>query len=532
MGLGFFGRSRWNIRSVAHPWGDRPCIYRYVNERLGTITTSLSRAGDQLPDEDRVAEGAGFRWASGALDGVFSHHAGGSDPRQIADKVFSALTALTETATSDHASTLYALLTKHAALEYVDSLLPMITESTTPHRDRVRAVARWLATESADREPVKAAIAMLGVVSRGNDRELLLTLGKHDEFTLFSAVALQRTEEHPESVLRELARHVTGWGRIHIIERLAATDDDGIKAWLLREGCRNDIMDEYTALICATTGDLLTALRGSDPDQPLMKGGGAILAALIRGGPAPGIEAYADGLEAAELYLAHLRRRDPDLEDLNWVAAIERWAAEERNKPDGVAGCRDRVAAIHEHLRAIRARPDWPTKIHSGLTSDDRSFFLNAVEGARLLGIDAWDIYFERLERGEDQWYLVTQTDDPARIDRVVTQAERQLSLEKIAGVPADDLGWDPGYEAHRALESVIHALRRFPGKGWPLVRTALQSPVTRNRNMALRTLAAWQRSGWPAETEPLLRHALETESNDDTREWMQKVLDGEPLES
>jgi hypothetical protein len=43
-------------------------------------------------------------------------------------------------------------------------------------------------------------------------------------------------------------------------------------------------MDEYTALICAMTRDLVTALRASNPDQALMKGAGAILAALIRVG--------------------------------------------------------------------------------------------------------------------------------------------------------------------------------------------------------------------------------------------------------
>jgi len=92
----------------------------------------------------------------------------------------------------------------------------------------------------------------------------------------------------------ELAQHLTGWGRIHIVDRLAATRDERIKAWLLRDGCRNDIMDEYTALICAKTGDLVTALRTSNPDLPLMKGAGAILAALIRGGPAEGFEGYSD----------------------------------------------------------------------------------------------------------------------------------------------------------------------------------------------------------------------------------------------
>ena len=37
----------------------------------------------------------------------------------------------------------------------------------------------------------------------------------------------------------------------------------------------NDIMDEYTAPVCAKGGDLLSGLRASHPDQLLMKGAGA-----------------------------------------------------------------------------------------------------------------------------------------------------------------------------------------------------------------------------------------------------------------
>jgi hypothetical protein len=40
---------------------------------------------------------------------------------------------------------------------------------------------------------------------------------------------------------------VAGWGRIQTVRRLAGTQDPQIKAWLLRHGFRNQIMDEYLA---------------------------------------------------------------------------------------------------------------------------------------------------------------------------------------------------------------------------------------------------------------------------------------------
>ena len=116
---------------------------------------------------------------------------------------------------------------------------------------RVHSIAHWLATGAADREPVKFAIGLLGVCHGGDDRDLLLTLGRHEEFTLYASVALQNSGDDAELSLWAQACLVTGWGRIQIIERLAGTKDAQIKAWMLREGYQNDILYEYTALIWA-----------------------------------------------------------------------------------------------------------------------------------------------------------------------------------------------------------------------------------------------------------------------------------------
>ena len=532
MVLRFFSRAPWDIHAVAPPWGERPSIARHVGERLRSSATSLSRAGGELPDESLVAGAAGFSWAPGAWDGAFGHHAGGDSADEIAIAVVTALSALTKKATDRHAASLYSLLTAHSALEYVDQLLQRLTGHTTLPADRLHAVARWLAAGAADREPVKAAIAILGAISRDADRELLLTLGRHEEFTLFAAVAIQHSVDQPEPVLWDLAQHVTGWGRVHLVERLASTADERIKAWLLRDGCRNDIMDEYTALVCARSGDLIGALGVPDPDAALIKGAGAILAALIRGGPAEGIEAYGDGPEALQRYVHHLRGQSADLEDLNVLATIEPFVEAERAKAgDEAALWRERAPAIAEHIHAINARPDWPARIHQGLESDDPAVFWAAANVARRFGIDTWEVYFERLQRGENQWYFVMQTDDPARIDRVVQLAEQRLPLGDIASGPARELGMGPAFQAHGALDFVLQDVRRFPGKGWRLIQAGLRSPVTRNRNMAVRALGAWDRAAWPAEAEHLLRRAMKAEPEGDTRENMRKVLDGEPLD-
>jgi len=51
-------------------------IYQYVSEHLGPGGT-FSPEGASLPDEGRVMTGE-LKWAPGAMEGAFAHHAGGA----------------------------------------------------------------------------------------------------------------------------------------------------------------------------------------------------------------------------------------------------------------------------------------------------------------------------------------------------------------------------------------------------------------------------------------------------------------------
>lgn len=534
MNFPFFKSPSWDIESVKPPWGSRPSIYQHIVSHIEPGEPGLGEEGEKLPDEDLVRRGSGVGWSAGALDGVFGHHAGGADTMEVAQKIHTHLRALNDRSTDNRARTLYNYLTEHSAIAYVDELLSAVAGDDKLDPERLHSIARWLAMGGADREPVKCAIALLGVIQGGDDRDLLLTLGRHEEFTLYATVALQNAVSDSELSLWSLACLVTGWGRIQIIERLADTEDEQIRAWLLREGYQNGIMYEYTALICARAGNLLGALRTSEPDEKLLKGAGSLLSTLIRGrgGPAEGIESYTEGAEAAELYLEHLLDREPDVEDFVCVCTIEQFLNEEDGEShDPSLGWTERRATLLELISSIRTRTDWEAKVREGLDSTDQQTFWTATEAARVLGLDLWEIYFERIQRGENHWYFVMQTDDAERIDRVLQLAEKMLPLDEMASGPANDNGFGPEYQHYGALDFVLQDLRRFPGRGWPLVRAGLRSPMIRNRNMAVLALGGWERLQWPDEAEMLLRRAVKEEPNEDTLELMQKLLAGMPLD-
>ncbi len=223
-----------------------------------------------------------------------------------------------------------------------------------------------------------------------------------------------------------------------------------------------------------------------------------------------------DSAEATELYLRHLQSLELGLADYIAVSAIESFLNEEEGEvKDPALGWPECRSTLLNLTGAIRSQPDWEKKIREALNSDDRQTFWTATEAARVLGIDAWELYFERLKRGEDQWYFVMQTNDHERVEKIITFAEETLPLKGIASGPSDSLGLGPEFQHHNALDFVLQELRRFPGKGWRLIRSGLQSPTVRNRNMAIQALAKWDRTLWPVETEALLRRAIEAEPKD-----------------
>lgn len=538
--LSWFSRGEWAPPSPEAVWGERPALYEHIRRHLRPCGVGLAPEGETLPDE-KERDDSEVYWTSGALDGTLGHHFGaGQDPEDIG-QVLKAMRAVLDRAETARFRDLYELLRQGQAIGLADPLLESLREShASLPLDRLRTLARWLATQAPDREPVKIGMAILGLFGNEEDRDLLLTLGRHDELTLFAAVALANLREAPDEALWELARGVTGWGRIQAVERLADTQDPRIRRWLLVEGYKNNVMYEYTAVLCARTGGLRAELEKEPPDEEVLAAAGKLIGAMIVGGPAEDIDDYEDGAAVVARYLDLLKA---DLlgsraETLSQFLRIDFLRAFLTESEEDWTDRADRgwTPELRQRLLGqcaeILARPHWRPQIIEGLDSPERETRLRAAAAAEALGMDVWERQFEWLAAGDSNlWYHVMQTSDPARIDRVLDLARQKIDLESIATGPADNLGVGPAYAQHSHLDFILQELPRFPGKGWDLIRTGLRSPVVRNRNMALRALSAWPRDQWEPEAEMALRRALREEPEEDVRERIQRVLAGEPLE-
>lgn len=206
-----------------------------------------------LPDEDKARHGRG--WAPGAWDSWSSLHGEASDADR-ARQVAGSLSLACRHPSAANLRALYADVAGDPVIGYVDALTELLA-GERPDRQALHAIGHWLATTAPDREPVK-----LGAVLRA--------LGAHSEFTLHCVTAMANLLADPEPEVWTLAQSLPATGRVICVELLRDTTDPRIREWILRGGFRNRNGTQELALIAATTGDLLPALRG-EVDRELLR---------------------------------------------------------------------------------------------------------------------------------------------------------------------------------------------------------------------------------------------------------------------
>ena len=507
-----------------------PSIYEFVRSHLnaaGGLDESLD-----LPDEGEAASER-IRWGPGALDGSYGHHSGGAGQATDQAAYVAYLVARACARPSKRKlRSLYAAVADHSPLDFIEPMIRRLAE-IQPDIDRAHSLGHWLATTAPDRGPVKVGLALLGATGVDDDLDVIRTLGAHEEFTLYAAVALRLGLRNPDPELWALAAKVGGWGRIECVERLRDTTDPEIRSWILREGFRNSIDNEYLAYIAAETGGLLEALRAPDVDRGLLTAAGEILEALLAArGMAEDIDTYREGADAVEAFLGLMHTRAETIGDFHAVTSIARWLRRDgdwaaRRDLGWTGATREVLAAV---CAEILQRDEWEDRIAVGLLSEDWDEFVRAEEAARARGADTFDINVGRIETDpfKGYWFLAWLQADRPRAEVLAEMARRVLPLDQIATGPTDVMGFGDEWRAHRAFEWTLQSLPDYIGVGADLVLVGLRSATTSNRDLALNVLRVWPVEKWPAGARELAMELAASDPNDGTREYAGKVLRGE----
>ena len=209
------GSSNWNIETLPIPWDvARASIHDHILRHIEPGKDRLREAGDTLPDEDILAAGRQLRFAPGAFDGVFGHHSRAEQEPNVG-QAFDMLGRALSDPTAANLQTLYELLCAESLLGLLDPLIAKIVETRDTGSippDRLFELANLFALQAPDRGPVKFAIAMLGLFNASGASEVVMTLGRHEESTLFSAVAIEKQAEIRSSSFGSSQRASTAGG--------------------------------------------------------------------------------------------------------------------------------------------------------------------------------------------------------------------------------------------------------------------------------------------------------------------------------
>ena len=104
------------------------------------------------------------------------------------------------------------------------------------------------------------------------------------------------------------------------------------------------------------------------------------------------------------------------------------------------------------------------------------------------------------------------------------------MPLAEIASGPDRALGLGQEWKAHDAPDWSLQALRDHPGIGGDLLTIGLQSPVTRNRKMALNAFQQRPAESWPSEARGFIEAA--TDPTNKPASWLGEYYAASPPNS
>ena len=505
-----------------------PSIYQYIQLHRDALTGRIAPEAMTLPDESAARGFSRLRWAPGALEGLGTRHM----HWEGSAKASHAITLLQEIAAGSAAAerALYELLRADDVVTFYNVALDYAAARIPDAEPRLHELARRLATQSRDRGPVKFGIAMLGSMGDESDLDIVRTLALHDEFGLYAAQAIAELAPQRQQALYDMARQLTGWGRIEAVTLMTATSDAGLRRWLLTEGFRNDVTPQYLAYQCATIADLEGALAGdlsgnlaksqdtaADAssasrnanlnDTALLAGIADLLQSLIKPGPSKDSLTYASTPQVAIAFLRQVQGRKDSFgflltaQSLSDYATSAPWNAEQK-------------LAVTTLAAPVINDKGWRRRVIAAI-ADDRANLAQAELAAHTLGIETFELHVRRLSKNgsvAERWRLAFNAADPRQLRPLLDVAERTFGPRFAQGAV------NRANTSDEALEAVLQGVAKTPGAGIPIVDASLLDNAPRVRRAAVETLGRW---GGPYLRAESVRAALTAAARQETDETL-----------
>jgi len=313
---------------------DPPSIFEHVRKHVRPGVVGLAEGGEDLPDQEMFAAGD-LRFAPGALEGLYLRYAASADDDAAVARLHAALVDLANRPGPRTRNRVRELFREGDVRLRVDALTSWLGAYPPPEQAALYDELRTIFLTSGHRDEVKYAMALMSTFRRPDDAELFRLIGRHEEFTLYAAVALSYVARDPVCEWLELLPHVFGWGRTELSNViLREPQPEAVRAQLVRGG-----LGIGNALTLARGCRLHELLAQPEIDDELLTGARQIVDSLVRGWLDPSVlTEYEKAGEASEHLLRHLRRRTPDLDDFLCVFELRRFLADSSPRIDGETG--------------------------------------------------------------------------------------------------------------------------------------------------------------------------------------------------
>lgn len=482
-----------------------PSIYQTLKEQ---VVDGVLDSNYQLPERESVR--SGVRFATGVHDGVRLYHfsSSASSSEVVHEGLHRAFKVLTKGKVQEAIQKFEHVLREHP----VSSLLDELSQHFSTVQDNLEVgkllsfAMNDLIIKGQEVELVKLGLYLRSWVSPYSlkERDVIATLGLYEEFTLFAIMNMQCWPDGQEAIF-QLAKKVSGWGRIHAITALEAESKE-VKDWLVEKGYHNTVMPEYTALDCYHKGQVFDRLKDPQLDETMFSGITGILQALLNEGPILGLSTLGNDEEVLSLYLEQCQRFSLTISNYQLLWDISIYNEE--------------FVTVNQEARSLLESQHCQEVVKDAISEGE------GISLAKSLGILTLEHLLTGLSTHFDRFkgYLSYLADDEVALDQGLDLFRQHLDWDTLPELPQSEVRFG-------ALSFALQELKDYVNKGEDFLYKGLISSAINNRNASLRVLKSWmdksQRSlkDLSPKLYDRLREVEQLEPEADVRERMQALL-------
>lgn len=324
-------------------------LYEVIREN---IVDGILPRGFSLPKE---AKEGGIGFADGAQDGILMYHAGTSELDEAGKVEMAKVMQLISDGNKTLADeAVIAFSKKHYAISTIDAFQRYIIEHQKELRvEQFFQYALNQLLTGTDKECIKYAMAIMELLNIDEKvKKVIRTLGLSNEFTAFAVFCMMNWESGNEEIF-EIAKKVSGWGRIHAVRQIQPETKE-IKDWLLYEGSNNNILGEYSALVCFEKAEIAQRLKVQLSDKEF-KAIAKIMELLTSEQPMPGLSVIDHQDEVLGDFIKQAKNRVLEIEEYEAILNLLEYIKDQEEKNESLMNAYNNILETLACKRVVEA---------------------------------------------------------------------------------------------------------------------------------------------------------------------------------